>query len=649
MKFGLKKELAAALSLFCSMHAFAQTNPPNVWDVQTSYTPGAAPTPAAPWEAHQSNGTGCATEAGLLSLAWPNPPVAGVFTGVVASTQVYPGNYQPLVYKNTSGTAVASTELKIYPNQVALHPGITCAVLRFTAPYAGMYTVSGEFFAPEPVGQPIHPWHVGTHVLVKNIPIASGVVDKPAGIQGWSIPAAAPFPLQQGETIAFALDNGGNGFNADTTLLTARITRVDVLPNTGFIAKDFDFEGMQGCAIEDGTLKLYCWGSDNARQLGTTTAGNSNKAVMAQRIQNYLTAHSYGPVFDVQVGTSTVCAKTMTANTLCWGSNNSRQSGMASGSTTLGTNAPYHLNNLTAQLGTYQPLKLDGNTACIVDPAAKLRCWGANNINNFSYGGQLGWKNGTFAASDQPMPPVPNVSDVLMAAPGGTSTCAIVGPLKKVMCWSNTPWGPGVILGGGPSPTLLPHPDGIAQTYVKTSASTELTGATKILVSYSGGFACALASNSLYCWGLNATYGSIEGAPVNGAGSPANVLSYAKAMPGPFSGGVSDFAIGSLAICAVAGPGSQVFCQGSATNGQLGKAPLSGWRTFTAAYASATVVHDLTPIPGLAGVTKIRGGSGTFCAMKNAGEIWCWGAGSLGQLGHGTTVTNSITPVRVIK
>ena len=629
--------------------ALAAPPPITVWDLESTYSPGAAPTNTAPWEAHAATGNTCAQDLGVVTQPWPNNIYGPQVSGVAAATQPSPGNSLPLFFRNNSTAAAGmSANVIVGSHQVGLHPGLNCAVIRFKAPYAGIYKLSGEFFGTQ--GTANHPYLVAVRILDKGTQVASGQVSRIQGIQSWSFPTGQTYLLNAGDSIDLAVDQGGNGFSADTTLVSARVTWIDVLPpatTAGFIAKDFDFERAQGCAIENGSNKLYCWGANVYGQLGTINQVDSNKAVPAQRIENYLAANNLGPFFDIQVGSGNVCGKTVTGKTLCWGSNDNLESGVT-GAWTWPLNPPYGLAHLTAQLGNYQPMKLDGRTGCLITQSGDVRCWGQNFVNANSHGGQLGWKNGTFASSAMPMPAVPNVVGARAVAPGGAFTCAIVGPQKKVICFGNTPWGPSV-LGGGSSPTLEVHPDNLAQTYVKTANGTDFTGATKVLVAPNDAFACALASNRLYCWGLNATYGGIVGAPINGPGNPPNVVDFAMLMPGPFQGGVSDFAIASNAICAVSGPGSMVFCQGASTSGQLGKPTTSAWRTLYPAYATTNVTYDATPIPGLAGVTKIRGGAAAFCVMKNAGEVWCWGAGGSGQLGDGTGAASSITPVRVIK
>jgi hypothetical protein len=642
-----KQFLIAALATVSA--AIPQMAAAQSWDVQPTFTPGAPWTASSPWEARAATGATCSTDLGLLATPWNGG--GSSLPGVSVATNVG-GHFLPAVFKNTTSSAAVGPQTQIFPTQVALHPGTNCAVLRFKAPQDGIYKVNGEFFAPTPVGTPIHPQHVNARILDKGTQVHTGVVSKPAGIQNWAIPSATNYHLQTGQSIDFAVDMGNNYFYGDTVLLTARVTRTGNLSNN-FKATKLDAEGAFSCAIEQGTSQVHCWGDNGpSKVLGISAAAAfKNVATPSDRIANYLAANpSYGPVSGLQRSISTTCAKTSNspAQTFCWGGNNFKVAGMSVGGDTLIGNVPaYGLNNITGQLGNYQKPRLDSHNGCLVvqggSDDGKVRCWGINDEGGAHwYRGNLGYQTpGTnWSPSDTLQPAIPNVSGA-SGVSSGYYACAITdGALKNVTCWGHAglSWGPGVMGGGTAPPNILPG--GIPQVQVKTSTNTLFSGADKILVR--GPTACALKAGSLYCWGLNATYGTLLGAPGPG-------FNFATLMPGPFATGVTDFALGDQGICAIRGAGAQVFCQGVNIFGQMGRGNTDGkYYTFTSAYAATNVIYDTSPVAGIAGATSISAGRHFFCVTTNTTDVKCWGVNNVGQLGNGTT-THSGSPVTVIK
>ena len=627
----------SCLALTAAQPAFAQS-----WDVEASYTPGAAWSATAPWEARRASGTNCTNDLGVINTVWTASGAS--LPGVSPSTQVG-GHFLPAVFKNTTTGPASPPQMTVYASQVGLHPGADCAVLRFKAPTNGVYKVNGEFFAPS---GSIHPQHVNVRVLDKGSQVHAGVVAKPNGINNWSIPSSTFYNLQAGESIDFAVDMGNSYFYGDTVLLSARVTKTGDLSNA-FKTNRIEAEGESTCAIENGSSKVHCWGQNGGTQLGISAAApNKNKATLADNVNAYLAANpSFGQVQDLQRSILTTCAKTTANQTFCWGHNAHKLAGMATGGTTATGNVPtFGLNDITSQLGSYKRPRMDSHNGClIVNGGAdngKVRCWGINDEGGAHwYQGNLGHQTaGTvWSASELLQPPVPNISDA-SGVSSGYYGCAINGVQKNVTCWGHKgqSWGPSVMGGGWAAPTMLPG--GIPQVQVKTAATSLFAGAEKILVR--GPAACALKSGALHCWGLNATYGTLLGAPGPGFG-------FATSRPGPFSSGVTDFALGDQGICAIRGAGAQVFCQGVNISGMMGRGNTDGkYYTFTPSYAAANVIYDISPVAGVTGATSISAGRHFFCVTTNNSSAKCWGANNVGQLGNGTYI-NSGSATDVIK
>jgi alpha-tubulin suppressor-like RCC1 family protein len=92
------------------------------------------------------------------------------------------------------------------------------------------------------------------------------------------------------------------------------------------------------------------------------------------------------------------------------------------------------------------------------------------------------------------------------------------------------------------------------------------------------------------------------------------------------------------AYCAVLASDTAA-CWGYGQNGELGNGQ-------SASAASPVKVGDTDGSGALSGVEKITGDADGFCARR-AGQVACWGNGTLGGLGNGQ-FSNSATPVPVL-
>jgi len=127
-------------------------------------------------------------------------------------------------------------------------------------------------------------------------------------------------------------------------------------------------------------------------------------------------------------------------------------------------------------------------------------------------------------------------------------------------------------------------------------------------------------------WGWNH-----DGAIGTGLSSPSTI---------PFPTAVTVFptavrlAPARTSTCAILGDRPLAWV-GANSFGQLG----DGTRTDSAAAG---------PVPGLANVTDVAGAEGHVCAVHDGGLVSCWGWGSSGQLGNGTTTSYQPSPVRAM-
>lgn len=139
----------------------------------------------------------------------------------------------------------------------------------------------------------------------------------------------------------------------------------------------------QTCAIESGTNKVFCWGSNEFGQLGngnTGTGASSGTPVSVLRASDSTALVAS----NVTVGHETGCARNLGANTFqCWGHNYGGQYG--NGDTTLSSKATSAFGGLSFRRAV---ASAPSHRLCgfrLSDDA--LLCWGDNSANSAGYGG----------------------------------------------------------------------------------------------------------------------------------------------------------------------------------------------------------------------------------------------------------------------
>jgi len=144
---------------------------------------------------------------------------------------------------------------------------------------------------------------------------------------------------------------------------------------------------------------------------------------------------------------------------------------------------------------------------------------------------------------------------------------------------------------------------------------------------------CALnGDGSVKCWGLNK-----DGQVGDGTNQSYKTSLAAVSGLGPDTnaGQVRASAIASFGdhTCVIVSGGG-VRCWGNNMNGQLGDG------------SSNNIRNTPTLVSGLTGAVAITAGEKHSCALKNGGQVWCWGNNANGQLGDNTTA-QKMTPVQV--
>jgi alpha-tubulin suppressor-like RCC1 family protein len=252
---------------------------------------------------------------------------------------------------------------------------------------------------------------------------------------------------------------------------------------------------------------------------------------------------------------------------------------------------------------------------CALSSGGAVQCWGRN------YNGHLG--DGTYEASVTPMDVVGLGAGVRLIGAGWFHACAVTED-AGVWCWGDN-WagqlGDGVIGGTSNVPVQVAGLTGMEDEIAKIDCGAASS--------------CVLTtSGDVYCWGIRL---GIDG---DGDGSPDE----SDLVPTPvegFSDPVVDISLGIAHGCALTAGGG-VQCWGS-NQGGFGDPCYGQLGNDSCEWSSVPV-----DVVGLdSGVVAIGVGGMHSCAVKAAGDAWCWGWNEQGQLGDGTT-ENSGVPVSVV-
>jgi alpha-tubulin suppressor-like RCC1 family protein len=338
----------------------------------------------------------------------------------------------------------------------------------------------------------------------------------------------------------------------------------------------------------------YCWGAAENGKLG-------NGTTTPNQLQPNIVRGTFGAWHDwtmISTGNQATCG-IRGGEVYCWGlAANGR---LGNGTTTPNQTTP------SLVLGGWsdwtQIAAATDNHACGIR-SGQAYCWGV------PFEGQLG--NGTTSGSrSSPSMVLGGWSDWTRIAVGLSFTCGIRA--GQAYCWGRAANGR---LGNG---TVTPN---------RTTPSL-VEGGWSDWTDISLGFdhACGIRGGQAYCWGLAA-----NGRLGNGTTTPD------QTTPSLVLGGWSDWtsiSAGRFHTCGVrAGQG---YCWGGAANGRLGN--------------GTTTPDQTTPslvLGGWSDWTQISAARSEYSCGIRAGQAYCWGAWSNGQLGHGSGTQDRLSPTLVL-
>lgn len=270
---------------------------------------------------------------------------------------------------------------------------------------------------------------------------------------------------------------------------------------------------------------LYCWGNNEAGQLGNgMRSSGASPSLATVKSERFTT---------VSAGDFHACALNLAGTAYCWGSDTDGQLGDRRdlNGASLASTTPIPVADTTL---SFKAISAGAAHTCAITQAGVAYCWGDND------NGQLG--NGLQSDSDIPVPVSGGLTYTAIAA-GRDHSCGVTAS-GSMMCWGSNSVGQ---LGTGATGADVLVPTAAGGTgYTQVSAGDEHT--------------CGLAGSDVRCWGTS------ESGQV-GDGNPSNHI---VASPTTVAGlQASSISLGSRHSCAM-GTDGRARCWGSNRWGALG-------------------------------------------------------------------------------
>jgi alpha-tubulin suppressor-like RCC1 family protein len=308
-----------------------------------------------------------------------------------------------------------------------------------------------------------------------------------------------------------------------------------------------------------------------------------------------------GGLDQLDGGSTHSCGLTTGGQAWCWGRNAMGQLGDSSAAP---SSTPVQV---FQQAGvTFVKVTAGGAHSCGITSAGQAWCWGSNSD------GRLGDSTTNPGLAPVAVKPLGGGVAFTSISAGNEHTCGL-NSSGQGYCWGYNGNGR---LGNNAkafrkSPTAVQHPSGV--TFASISAGSTHT--------------CALdTTGQAWCWGYGGD-GALGWGSTLGDSVP-------RAVTHPSGVTFTQLVTEVSHTCALTS-GGQAYCWGRNENGQLG---------------NNTTTESNTPVAvqqpsGVTFVSLTTGGSHT-CARTSAGQAYCWGRNTEGQIGDGSN-TRRLTPVAV--
>lgn len=369
-------------------------------------------------------------------------------------------------------------------------------------------------------------------------------------------------------------------------------------------AKAVSASGSDACALLLSNT-ISCWGNNVYGQLGNGGTTSLSTPTPVAGITNATAVAAAG---------EHTCA-IASGGVDCWGNNNDGQLG--NGSTT-DSSTPVPVTGI----GNATAIATSEYNSCAVLADGTVSCWGLDRYHQLGDGGTGGSQGCTDGSCSSIPLSVPGITNATQVAIGGTlndsSACALL-TTGKITCWGSNDYGQlGDGTTGDPSPPV---------TVSGISDAVQLTGSYYTM--------CAvLSSGSVDCWGFG-NNGEL------GRGTDTS-----SPLPAPVTGVTNAVAAGGGdPMCALLADGS-VDCWGESANGGLGNGSDVGPDTC-GQYAFPCARTPVSVSGPLDAASVSTGNTGACVVLANA-SVDCWGWNAYGQLGDGTSGSDSVVPGPVL-
>lgn len=374
-------------------------------------------------------------------------------------------------------------------------------------------------------------------------------------------------------------------FTFEVYVSAAAVDQDNVIPGLRIEASTISAGDRHACGLTVSGA-AYCWGANNARQLGSGSVAESmNTPDSVQTAVRFV---------SISAGGDHTCGLTSAGAAYCWGSGSNGKLGD-------NTEAPKMTPVAVHQMGRqFVAISAGYEHTCALTTAGAAYCWGKGES------GRLG--NGLGNNRLSPVQVSGLDGKVLVSISAGYAhTCAVASD-GEAFCWGAGGWGQ---LGNnddldafGP---VAVQPD-VALEFAAISAGMDHT--------------CAITTaGEPYCWGDNSD-GQL------GAGAVGGSLKKPRQVR-PHTLRLVAISAGSYHNCGITASGD-THCWGDGSAGQLGN-------------GSTTRAAQAVPVTSVGQeVTAISAGGHFACGATSGGSAYCWGANEVGQLGNGSnSATNA--------